>query len=454
MLFTRRPYIDLALLLCLTLLLAQTTSAQSAQTTSTKFEGNAWSDFVSDDGREMGAKAVCADNDIDNDNDGLIELCYLEDVDAMRHNLEGTSYKSSMDDATGVVTGCGGGDSNNKCFGYELVRDLDFDDDASYSSTANKVIYTVVDYDDSDDNGWQPIGNFGNAFDSIFEGNGHTISNLTINRPKTDYVGLFGRTESNSKILNIGLLNVDIRASNRAGGLVGQGIGTITNNYATGDVTGNNNIGGLAGFNIGGNMTNNYATASVKGSLQVGGLAGYRQMSTITNSYASGDVAGGSRIGGLVGGDHKSTVIAITNSYATGSVTGDEDIGGLVGSNVGSDDTSKITNSYWDTDTSGRTTSAGGTSKTTVELQMETTATGIYSSWGTANWDFGTGSQYPALKYARGDDTNNPACRELEDESQQPVCGTLLPGQRNTPPTIASSDIKIRAKVFLEGPLR
>ena len=413
--FNSKLYIDFVLLLCLTLLLAQIALAQSPIDWS---EEDSWSNFPN------GAKAACADNDIDNDNDGLIELCYLEDVNAMHNNLSGTSL---IKDTITHSDGCGGGEDEDECFGYELVRDLDFNDDDSYGSTANKVIYTVDDYAEGDDNGWRPIGNSGNAFASIFEGNGHTISNLTINRPNTDYVGLFGRTESNSKILNIGLLNVDVRASNRAGGLVGQSEGTITNNYATGHVTGNNNIGGLVGFNIDGNMTNNYATASVEGSLQVGGLAGYRQRATITNSYASGDVAGGSRIGGLVGGNQKSNVIAITNSYATGSVTGNNNIGGLVGSSLGSGDTNNITNSYWDTSTTRVSTSDGGTGKDTTDLQSPTTATGIYMNWDTTNWDYGTGSQYPALKYAQ-------AC----DASQQPVCGTLLRGQRNNQPRIIS----------------
>ena len=67
--------------------------------------------------------------------------------------------------------------------------------------------------------------------------------------------------------------------------------------------------------------------------------------------------------------------------------------GGLVGTDAGT-----VTTSYWDTTTSGRTTSAGGTGQTTTALQTPTGATGMYSTWGTSQWDFGTGSQYPTLK--------------------------------------------------------
>ena len=200
MLFTRRPYIDLALLLCLTLLLSQIALAQQAP----KFTGDAWSQF-SVNGEIVGAKAVCDDADIDNDNDGLIEICNLEGLNAIRNNRSGSGNQAQ---------GCPSGG----CNGYELVRDLDFTVNDSYSSSASKGEYTVGDYTDSADNGWLPIGNHSlNFFNSIFEGNGHTISNLMINRSSITNIGLFGRIGSSSKISNIGLLNVDIRGHENVG---------------------------------------------------------------------------------------------------------------------------------------------------------------------------------------------------------------------------------------------
>ena len=217
-----KTYTNLALLLCLTLLLAQTASAQ--------FTGRTWSQF-SVNGEVVGAKAVCDDDDRDNDDDGLIELCHLEDVDAMRHQPDGSGYKESDDDDDDkITTGCKSGG----CIGYELVRDLDFDDDDSYESTSTnnvKVNWTTGE-------GWQPIGTSSENFNSIFEGNGHTISNLMINKPNTDDVGLFGKTSDSSKISNIGLLNVQIDGNFHVGGLVGQNNGSIANSYATGSVAG------------------------------------------------------------------------------------------------------------------------------------------------------------------------------------------------------------------------
>ena len=68
--------------------------------------------------------------------------------------------------------------------------------------------------------------------------------------------------------------------------------------------------------------------------------------------------------------------------------------GGLVGLRR----SGTITASYWDTTTSGQTSSAGGTAQTTAALQTPTDDSGIYANWDADQWDFGTSSQYPVLK--------------------------------------------------------
>ena len=90
-------------------------------------------------------------------------------------------------------------------------------------------------------------------------------------------------------------------------------------------------------------------------------------------------------------------------------VTGGSDLGGLVGTRSGTRIT--VSDSYWDTQTSTLDTSAGGTSKTTVELQSPITNRDIYANWQTSDWDFGNTTQYPLLKYAPNPDTSGPkAC--------------------------------------------
>ena len=192
---------------------------------------------------------------------------------------------------------------------------------------------------------WDPIGDAdsGVGFTGTLDGNGYTISNLTINRPDEDGVGLFSfigdpNTWTGGEVRNLGIEAADIVGYNSVGGLAGIS-GTITNCYVTGDVTGDIYTGGLVGYNVG-SITNSYAAAvSVMGNAHAsGGLVGYN-FGTISNSYASGSITGGSRVGGLVGGNYGGT---ITNCYADGNVNGDMYYtGGLAGENIGI-----VTNSY------------------------------------------------------------------------------------------------------------
>ena len=351
---------------------------------------------------EIASLTSCGTTDIDQDDDGLIEICNLEGLNAIRYQLDGTGYRAGQS-ALLITMGCR---PDGGCTGYELSRDLDFNDDNSYSSTANKNTWTMG-------KGWEPIGEMGSRgrFMAKFEGNDYTISNLMINRPETSRVGLFGYVNDQSKISNTGLLNINIVAGCRVGGLVGVNSGSITSSYATGSVTGvrpsnigysicslAHYVGGFVSLNYG-SITSSYATVSVEGSNYVGGLASFNSGS-ITSSYATGSVRGGwaAYVGGLVGENGSGSTI--TNSYATSSVTGGRHayLGGLIGHNS----QGSIANSYWDKTTSGAARSAGGLAKTTMQLQEPTMATGIYSSWSADVWDFGTTKQYPVLKYSDG----------------------------------------------------
>ena len=196
------------------------------------------------------------------------------------------------------------------------------------------------------------------------------------------------------------------------GGLVGRiesgSGGTVTKCYARGSVTlitnpsASGGVGGLLGTNYGGTITESYATGSVEGASngygRVGGLVGSNYSgSSIANCYATGSVSGTFEIGGLAGGNFGQ----ITNSYSTGTVSGTSDVGGLVGNDTVGGDTGTATDSFWDKETSGKTTSAGGTGKTTAEMKKEGTCT---------NWDFveiwniGEEQTYPFLRvYPAGD---------------------------------------------------
>ncbi|MBN1840499.1 MAG: filamentous hemagglutinin N-terminal domain-containing protein [Campylobacterales bacterium] len=258
---------------------------------------------------------------------------------------------------------------------------------SKYFTLSNNIDNTTAGYTNSGA-GFVPTGTQANQFKGTFDGLGNTISDLYINRPTTNHVGLFG-FGNGATIRNIGIVNANITGNIGTGGLAGLvNDGTITNAYATGSVTGEGNmVGGLVGTISGSTITNSYATVGVIGSgNEVGGLVGGAySTSSIANSYATGSVEGVSNIGGLIGVLYNSSTI--TNSYATGSVTGTSVYGGLLG---GFNSGGAVTNSYWDTQTSGQTNSARGLGKTTAQMQDPL----LYANagWNSTIWAYGSGS--------------------------------------------------------------
>lgn len=229
-----------------------------------------------------------------------------------------------------------------------------------------------------DGQGWKAIGYFidddnDKPFTGTYNGDDYTIDNLYINRPDSNFQGLFGRTEG-ALITNIGLNNVNITGRNRVGALVG-----------------NNRRGSI--------VSNSFSSGSVSGYWCVGGLVGGSWDASLMNSYSTGDVTAGSdNVGGLVGWNGDSV---ISNSYSIGKVVGDSgDIGGLIGVCVNSE----VTNSYWDDQTSGQKTSANGERRTTNDMvypYLENT----YVSWCFQEiWsedDSNVNNGYPYLKWER-----------------------------------------------------
>ena len=320
------------------------------------------------------------DVDVDDDNDGLIEIRFLEDLDFVRHNLAGTSYddgdsRSTMGAPTSEQPACDDkdGSTTRLLCGYELARSLDFNDAASYAANAVDANWYTDDLcattDETTNLGWDPIGGL---FAAIFDGNDNTITNLRICRNDSSGIGLFNQiralgtvrdlmlmdatvehtsTSDNNRIgLLVGMLSGRIMAvgvsqsasfnssvtggsgsGNSVGGLVGRNNGMIIASYATiatvsGGTNGGDNVGGLVGDNLLGSViTASYATGTANGTSgdndSVGGLVG-QNVGTIIASYATGAADGTSgsldNVGGLVG-DNQSQIIA---SYATGAANG------------------------------------------------------------------------------------------------------------------------------------
>ncbi len=483
----------------------------------------------------------------DPDDDGLIEILYIEQLDAVRHDLNGDGIPDNPDDngayyeafdRTALEAACA-----EPCGGYELARDLDFKDPDSYVSGT--------------DRGWLPVGANRSRFSAEFEGNGHTISNLNTRGikhelPHFSVAGLFGWAGMDSVIRNVGLRNANVKGENNVGGLVGRNEGEIINSYVTGKVNGKDNVGGLTGINNGvvrfsyavvtvsgeksvGGVVGwshkesdhkacavefSYASGDVSGDLEVGGLVGRNEEGLIVSTYAMGNVTGESSVGGLVGvneydfypsnviasyatgnvmgdsvvgglaGGNSGSIVAsyatggvsgtrviggligdnsmpwvdrrdeggpgtVISSYATGGVTGESVVGGLAGRNPG-----RIISSFWDINTSAQNNGAGEGNppvepgKTTTEMQSPTGFNGIYDIWnidldnadgdftletGSGDfWDFGTGSQYPAL-VADFDENGVPTWKEFGNQGRDPSLATapasltLMPTPAPTP---------------------
>jgi filamentous hemagglutinin family protein len=237
----------------------------------------------------------------------------------------------------------------------------------------------------------------GNGFVGNFDGRGYTISNLTINRPSETYVGLFGYVGGGT-IQNVGLAGGNITGNVNVGSLVGEGHGTVTQAWSTANVNGvqswsdvGREVGGLVGQNFG-TVSQSYSTGTVTGdqySQYVGGLVGMNY-GTIAQSYALGTVIGGSNsssVGGLAGyvnGNYGNPGV-VYQSYATGAVSGSSSVGGLVGTSGHG----TITQSYWDTVTSGQGSGVGSVSGGTVSVMGLTTAQ-FFDSTQFSGWGFGT----------------------------------------------------------------
>ncbi|MCK4529648.1 MAG: T9SS type A sorting domain-containing protein [Candidatus Marinimicrobia bacterium] len=259
-----------------------------------------------------------------------------------------------------------------------------------------------------DGEGWVPIG-----LDGFYNGQGHVIDHLFIDRDTTD-VGLFAW---GGDVINLQLTNVNITGRSSVGSLVGYNgsFGYINNCHSSGIVRGTGEVGGLVGWSQQSRIMNSSYDGTVIGinlgdsvlSTNIGGLAGANGMGSISYSFSKGSVSGHTCIGGLAGSNWGT----FSNNYSTANVSGWECVGGLSGSSVGSGYSPSTTencfstgsvsgnslcggltgvsdslytsfsNSYWDMETSGQNSSDGGTGKTTAEMKTQTTFTNV-------GWDF------------------------------------------------------------------
>lgn len=165
------------------------------------------------------------------------------------------------------------------------------------------------------------------TFYGHLNGLGHNITDLYINRPTEDNVGLIGNMQY-SKLSNIGITGIVI-GRNNVGLLAGASDGGVFSNVRTsGTVTGKNNVGGVAGYLTSGNATRMHSSADVHGESTVGGVFGSVEANSLRYLSSTGDVFGNDQVGGLVGSLSDGS---LNYGYALGDVLGHSMVGGAVG---------------------------------------------------------------------------------------------------------------------------
>lgn len=250
---------------------------------------------------------------------------------------------------------------------------------------------------------WTPIGTDMAPFDGVFDGQGFTVHGLE-SAVAAPYVGLFGSLDGVVK--NLTVAGVNLTVGDYSGALVGyQGTGAqILDCHSSGTLTcsGCVHIGGLVGQSHGDITDSDSSVVMLGAGYAVGGLVGHAYAGTIRRCFATGAVTGtGGAVGGLIGRSEIDVFDAyatgatdsggaaqagglvgelisgtLTRCHATGRVTGGAQLGGLMGVCAGTS-----VASYWDTQTSGQTTSPGGTGLSTAQMQTATSFDG---------WDFAT----------------------------------------------------------------
>lgn len=185
------------------------------------------------------------------------------------------------------------------------------------------------------------IGDEATPFTGVLDGGGHRITNLVIDRPLDDRVGLFGHIGHGARITNLELIDFDVVGRERVGALVGwsEEVVTIDDVVLRGTVRGASSVGALVGlaeiYQTGLRIVIADVTAEVDvaaAGFGAGGMIGYIYNGNVTadlsNLTSSGTITGDNGVGGIVGwGDG----IDLRGAHSSATITATRDAGGLVG---------------------------------------------------------------------------------------------------------------------------
>ena len=290
-----------------------------------------------------GGQPACTgaiNGDHDRDNDGLIEICNLDQLHAIRFDSNGdgtpeggvlgeylSAFPGIAPDGPGCPTGCQG---------YELVVDLDFDTNGNSRADAGDKFW-------NGGLGWDPIRLLNSYFAATFEGNGNSISNLYMNKPQRRWdIGLFAKLDSGAVVRNLSVADARVLGGcDRVAVLAGtiNGGALVRNVLVTGELRPWPNVGYDVGMITGlnhGRIEDASANGVVVAHYAIGIAVG-KSDGVIIRSSASGTVTGVTDVGGLLGVQRRGGLVRSGTSDAVVTGTGNREeytIGGLVGANM------------------------------------------------------------------------------------------------------------------------
>lgn len=317
-------------------------------------------------------------------------------------------------DVTSTILGGGGGGGSAACFdGNGIESDPYMVTDCDCLQAIGTTGTTLDDYFLLDGNidcsatvswngaqGFAPLGTQFAGFAGTLDGNGHQITDLTVNRPTKDRTGIFARTETGAVLKDIKLVDPTITGQHYAAALVGDSNGDIERVSITGgtiNASGNVVVGMMAGSQRG-DTSDSYVTGTVAGAGWTGGMFG-SNFGIMNRTYAAVNVTGTNQTGGLVGDTNDS----INYSFSTGNVSGSGS--GNTGALIGWTNTGSYTNTGNTFHNHGGNPAAGvGTTNSITAIPTpQTLASYFYDSANFSTWDATTvwlfsGSAFPTLR--------------------------------------------------------
>jgi hypothetical protein len=306
----------------------------------------------------------------------------------------------------------------------EQLQDMNQDLDAYYELVSDIECRGTENWNNG--KGFNPIGDSTDTFTGSFSGNNQSVYQLTISRGGSNYIAPFGFLGSAGEVREVEFEKLNVTGNTYVSGAVAFNEGDIAFVSTGGEVSGSGNrIGGIAGENNGASVTSSLSSADISGNNRVGGITGnIRIGGTVSRSFAFGTVSGSRFVGG-VSGVISGSGSTVSDSYSVADVTGNEDVGAIAGYNavdlltsfgagkvsgttnvggaVGTDSGGTVTETYWDTVSTGQSSSDGGTPLTTSEMQGSSAETNMNLDF-QSTWETVTGSGslsgpgYPILR--------------------------------------------------------